>query len=132
MSLSDVIQAVCKEKGHEAMEGDGGTIVRVMTGPNRYQNVTVKLVTIKGAEFVKLVTGIGPVSGMNAERLRSALSVNYHLPYGHIAIDENENMVLCEVIPSGSLNSGTLSSTLEYIAKNADTYEKMIFGTDVY
>lgn len=132
MSLSDVIQAVCKEKGYESMDGDGGTIVRVMTAPNRFQNVTVQLVTIKGSEFVKLVTGIGPVSGMNAERLRSALAVNFHLPYGHIAIDENDNMVLCDVIAPGNVSKASLGSTLEYIAKNADTYEKMIFGTDVY
>jgi hypothetical protein len=81
--------------------------------------------------MVRFTTRIGNVLKLDGGRLRAALEVNFRLPYGCLAAD-GDQLVLTETRPLRTTTAESSGEAVEFIARQADAYEKFIFGTDVH
>jgi hypothetical protein len=81
--------------------------------------------------MLRFTTQIGPVDRLESTRLRSALELNFRLPHGCLAVD-GAHLVMTNTRPLKTTTPETSGAVIEFIARQADQYEKLIFQTDVH
>ena len=78
-----------------------------------------------------MCTRIGPVADLEEERLISALRVNAGLPHGALAV-VHDDLVMVEIRNLHSVDPEEMRPSIDDLARTADSYEKTLFGADVY
>ncbi len=129
MTLRELVEAICKKEKWEKGGEEGRAVLTVPQAGGRSQRVAVTEFKDEGAAHARFTSVVGPVSKLDAARLRNALELNFRLPHGSLAID-GDHLVLTETRPLGTTTPATSAAAIKFIAKQADTYEKFIFGTD--
>lgn len=131
MTLNEFIQAVSKLKGWKSTTQNGSAGFDVPQPGNRKQFVSVVEFQHDGQPLLRFTTQIGPAERLDARRLRSALELNVRLPHGCLAVDGG-HLVMTDTRPLRTTTPETSGNAIEFIARQADQYEKLIFQTDVH
>lgn len=130
MKLRELVDAICKAEGWSSRAEGAAFHVTVPQSGGRHQGVTAAEFREEGAPHVRFTSVVGPAAKLDAGRIRSALEINARLPQGCLALD-GDNLVLTETRPLGTTTPATSAAAVRYIAKQADTYERLIYGTDL-
>ncbi|HLY09553.1 MAG TPA: hypothetical protein VKW04_09645 [Planctomycetota bacterium] len=131
MTLRELIDGVSKIKGWKVLSEEGVTGFSVPQAGNRHQFVVMSEFRDEAHPMVRFTTRIGPVDRLESNRLRSALELNLRLPHGCLATD-GVHLVMTGTRPLGTTTSQTTADAIQFIAHQADQYEKLIFNTDVH
>jgi hypothetical protein len=129
MTLRELVDAVARTEGWKAVEDGGRWSLSVALGQGRSQ--TVALAEFKDNEepMVRFTTRIGKAAGLGEARTRAALELNLRLPHGCLALD-GDHLVMTATRPLRTTTPATSGDAIRFIARQADSYEKLIFGTD--
>lgn len=131
MTLKELVDAVLKVKGWKAGSEGGANGFNVPLAGGRHQFVTASEFKDDREPMVRFTTQIGPVARLEASRIKSALELNLRLPHGCLAID-GAHLVMTLTRPLKTTTAETSGVAVEFIAKQADQYEKLIYQTDVH
>jgi len=131
MTLNEFIEAVTKLKGWKSVTERGSLGFEVPQADSRKQFVAVSEFRDESQPMVRFTTRIGPADRLDPKRLRSALELNSHLPHGCLAVDAG-HLVMTNTRPLKTTTPETSGKVIEFIARQADQYEKLIFQTDVH
>jgi hypothetical protein len=131
MTLRELTKAVSKEKGWASKpDGDRVVLTLVLAG-DRMQDVAVSEFKDGDDPVVRFTSVIGKADILDARRLKSALELNLRLTTGCLAIDGG-NLVMTDTRPLRTTTSKSSAQAIEYLATQADKYERLIFGTDAH
>ncbi|HZE99452.1 MAG TPA: hypothetical protein VE981_20780 [Planctomycetota bacterium] len=131
MTLKELLEAVSKLKGWKSTAEQGVAGLDVPQAGNRRQFVSLVEFKDDSHPMVRCTTRIGPAGQLEPSRLRSALELNSRLPHGCLAVD-GAHLVMTVTRPLGTTTPQTTGDAVEFIARQADQYEKLIFKTDVH
>jgi hypothetical protein len=82
-------------------------------------------------EMARLWTLIGPAGKLTPTRLDAALSLNFNLPFGALAlIDGNLGRTVTFLVPA--VDEEEIEFALRSMAEVADRYERLIYGGDAH
>ncbi len=126
-TFGGLCRRVCEEQGWELLPSG----VRIPTEADRHQLVSLEFADQDGEEFVRLWTIIGDAARLDAARLEAALRLNMSLPHGALALHGGQ-LVMVETLPLHDAGAEEIRAALEYLASQADHYEKTMYGTDQY
>jgi hypothetical protein len=129
MTLRELTSAIAKERGW-ASKPDGARVVLTILLPDgRFQDVVVSDFKDGEDPVVRFTSAIGKADVLDAHRLRSALELNSRLATGCLAIEAGE-LVMTDTRPLRTTTSKSSAHAAEYLAAQADKYERLIYGTD--
>ncbi len=131
MTLRELIDGVSKLKSWEVISAEGSRGFNVPQAGNRHQFVGVSEFRDEAHPMVRFTTRIGPIDQLESTRLRSALELNLRLPHGCLATD-GVHLVMTATRPLQTTTAQTSADAVQFIAHQADQYEKLIFKTDVH
>jgi hypothetical protein len=131
MTLNELVDAVSRLKGWKTVNDQGVLSLAIPQSGNRKQLVAVTRFKDEALEMVRFTTRIGKTDQLNDARLRSALKLNLRMPHGCLAVDGTE-LVMTETRPLQTSTPETTGEALEFIARQADQYEQLIYKTDVH
>ena len=125
MALPEVFQKVCGANGWAC----DGNQVRIGLDGNRTQGVALDAFEHGNDRMIRAYSVIGESEALTETRLRSALSLNFGLPHGALAITSGK-LVLTDTFVAEDADAGEVEASLRFIAGMADRYERLIYGTD--
>ncbi len=131
MTLRELIDGVAKHRGWEIVSQEGARGFNVPQAGGRHQFVALTEFRDEAHPMVRFTTRIGPVDRLEATRLKSALELNLRLPHGCLATD-GVHLVMTGTRPLGTTTPQTTADAIQFIAHQADQYEKLIYNTDVH
>lgn len=105
------------------------TGINVSFGDGRHQLVQLEFFEEGREELVRLSTTIGSVSDLSREQLVVALETNAQLAHGALAI-QGEQLCMIDTLMVEASGPAEIEAAIEYLAREADDYERAIFGTD--
>jgi hypothetical protein len=123
--FTKLCESTCQDEGWKFLS-DG---IHAVWSDNRQQLVTIEFFEADGQEFARLSTRIGPIEELGEERLLMALRVNAGLPYGALAVAQ-QDLVMIDTHMLSDVDLEEVSASVKYLARTADSYEKSLFGTD--
>lgn len=131
MTLNELVESVSKLRGWKRVSAQGVVSLSVPQTGNRKQLIAVSEFKDEGHAMIRFTTQIGKTDRLEPARMRSALKLNLRLPHGCLAVDGTQ-LVMTETRPLRTSTPETTGDALEFMARQADTYEKLIYKTDVY
>jgi len=131
MTLKELIDSVSRLKTWRIISEHGEPGFDVPQPGSRKQFVSVAEFKDESQPMVRFTTRIGPADRLEPTRLRSALELNLRLPHGCLAIDGG-HLVMTTTRFLKIATAETTASAVEFIARQADQYEKLIYQTDVH
>ena len=120
-----VVDSVCSEQGWKR---DGDTL-EIPIDSGRRQRVEIEEFDFEGDLLVRFASGIGPTEHIEPLHLNTALRLNYGLPYGALALREDQ-LVLVDTVFADDPDSEEIEAVVRYLAETADHFERTMFGTD--
>ncbi len=123
--MSSIFEDVCERNGWDCIDNT----VTIKTTGGRSQTLHAEYVTEGGDEIMRIYTNVGPASGADEQRMRSALTLNFRLRYGAIAIRE-AHLVLVDTFLIKDADHDEVKKSVHFLAQTADQHERLIYGTD--
>ncbi len=124
-SFADILRTVCETRGWELLPSG----VNVVHPDGRHQLVGFEIVENDGRTLVRLVSTIGGAAELRTEHLEQALRANMSLAHGALAL-EGDELCMTDTLSLEESDPGEVEDAVAYLAKMADTYEQILFGTD--
>lgn len=131
MTLRTLVDGIVLAQGWKAAEDRGCFSLSVPQDRDRHQSVTLVEFKDDNEPMVRYTTQIGKADALVPPRLRSALELNSSLPHGCLAVADG-HLVLTLTRPLRTTTAETSGDAIRFIARQADMYEKLIFGTDIH
>ena len=131
MTLNELVDSVSKLRGWKTVNGQDGVTLAIPQAGNRRQIVAVSQFKDEGQAMVRFTTRIGKTDRLEPGRMRAALKLNLRMPHGCLAVDGTQ-LVMTETRPLKTSTPETTGDALEFLARQADQYEKLIYKTDVH
>ncbi|HLY73131.1 MAG TPA: hypothetical protein VKU80_03345 [Planctomycetota bacterium] len=131
MTLKELLDSVSRLKNWKVLSEDGTPGFDIPQAGRRKQFVSVAEFKEESQAMVRFTTRIGPADRLEPTRLRAALELNARLPHGCLAVDAG-HLVMTSTRFLGTTTAETSATAVEYIARQADQYEKLIYKTDVH
>jgi hypothetical protein len=131
MTLNELVESVSKLRGWKTASDRDGVTLSVPQSGNRKQVIAVSEFKDEGQAMLRFTTQIGKTDRLEPARMRSALKLNLRLAHGCLAVDGTQ-LVMTETRPLKTSTPETTGDALEFMARQADTYEKLIYNTDVH
>lgn len=131
MTLNELVESVSKLRGWKSAADPDGLTLSIPQSGNRKQVVAVSQFKDEGQPMLRFTTRIGKTDRLEAARMRSALKINLRMPHGCLAVDGTQ-LVMTETRPLKTSTPETTGDALEFMARQADQYEKLIYKTDVH
>ena len=128
-SLKDLVAEIAAGTRWRLDPDEQGFTFVVPQGKGRKQKVSLELVTYDAMPLVRITSIIGPRARLTPDRFEMALALNYHLPYGCLALTQTD-LVITETRPLKTTTPSTTGEAVRYIARQADLYEAQIFKQD--
>lgn len=126
-SFAAILRDVCTQRGWELLPSG----VNVVHPDGRHQIVGFELFENDGRMLVRLLSRIGGGGEWRQEQLEQALRANVALAHGALALDGDELCMIDTLLLEDS-DPGEVEAAVAYLAKMADTYEQILFGTDTH
>ena len=124
-SFAEILRGVCAERGCEFLPNG----VNVKHADGRHQVIQFELFELEGREMVRLISMIGDAGSLSQMQMEQALRANMNLAHGALALKDAE-LCMTDTLSLEESEAGEVDSAVAFIAKLADTYEKLLFGTD--
>jgi hypothetical protein len=124
-AFADACRQVCEAQNWELLPT--GIVVR--WGDGRHQLVSLEHFEFEREELVRLSSRIGEAHGIGLEQLQLALETNARLAHGALAIIDR-HLCMTDTLIVASADSAHIAAAVEYLARQADEYERTVFGTD--
>ena len=118
-------QDICADRGWIFEPGS----VEIPFENGRRQCVAIEFFSFEDQPLVRIHSVIGSTRKIGAHRLNTALSLNFRLPHGALAIHRDE-LVMVDTLMVEEADPAEISAAFAYLAENADHYEKTMFGPD--
>jgi hypothetical protein len=131
MTLNELVDSVSKLKGWKAVREKGIAGLAIPQAGNRKQVIAVSQFEDEGRAMLRFTSRIGETDDLEQSRLLSALKLNIRMPHGCLAVD-GTHLVMTETRPLQTSSPETTGDTLEFMARQADQYERLIYKTDVH
>ena len=131
MTLKELVESVSKLRGWKTLSDQGVLSLSIPQTGNRKQIIAVAEFKDEGQAMLRFTTRIGGADRLEPDRQRAALQLNLRLPHGCLALD-GDQLVMTATRPLKTSTPETTGDALEFIARQADTYEKLIYKTDVH
>ena len=127
--MKSLVESVCRSGGWAHVAHDRTAAITVALRAGRTQVVELVAFEHSDERLVRLTTRVGPKSGLSVSRYEKALLLNFSMPYGQMALD-GEHLVITETRPLETTTPEALSVLVQFIARQADLYEKVLFKQD--
>ena len=124
-SFADILRSVCRDCHWELLPSG----VNVKHPDGRHQVIHFELFESGDREVVRLTSMIGDASRMSREQMEQALRANMSLAHGALAL-KDDDLCMTETLSLKESDAGEIEASVTFIAEMADTYEKILFGTD--
>jgi hypothetical protein len=131
MTLNELVESVSKLRGWKTTNDQDGLALSIPQADNRKQAVAIAEFKDEGQAMLRFTTRIGKADRLEPERMRAALQLNLRMPHGCLAVD-GAQLVMTETRPLKISTPETTGDALEFLARQADQYEKLIYKTDVH
>jgi len=131
MTLNELVDSVSKLRGWKTVSDQGVVSLAIPQAGSRKQLIAVSEFKDEGQAMLRFTTRIGKTDQLDAARLRSAMKLNLRLPHGCLAVDGTQ-LVMTETRPLKTSTPETTGDALDFMARQADQYEKLIYKTDVH
>ena len=131
MTLNELVESVSRLRGWKTVSDQGLLSLSIPQAENRKQVIAILEFKDETQAMLRFTTRIGGAEGIVPDRMRSALQLNLRLPHGCLALD-GDQLVMTATRPLKTSTPETTGDTLEFMARQADTYEKLIYKTDVH
>src|SRR5262245_53176932 len=131
MTLNELVDSVSKLRGWKRVSDQDGVVLSIPQAGHRHQLVAVSEFKDEGQPMLRFTTHIGKTDRLEPDRMRSALRLNLRMPHGCLAVDGSQ-LVMTETRPLKTSTPETTGDALEFLARQADQYEKLIYQTDVH
>lgn len=131
MTLNELVESVSKLRGWKTTTDPDGVSLSIPQAGNRKQAIVVSEFKDEGQAMLRFTTRIGKTDQLEPARMRAALKLNLRMPHGCLAVDGTQ-LVMTETRPLKTSTPETTGDALEFIARQADQYEKLIYKTDVH
>jgi len=131
MTLNELVDSVSKLRGWKTVSDQDGVALSIPQSGNRKQTVAVTQFKDEGQPMLRFTTRIGKTDRLEPDRMRAALKLNLRMPHGCLAVDGTQ-LVMTETRPLRTSTTETTGDALEFMARQADQYEKLIYKTDVH
>jgi hypothetical protein len=131
MTLNELVESVSKLKGWKTVSDQGVVSLAIPQSRNRKQLVALSEFKDEGRAMLRLTTRIGKTDRVDSARMRSALKLNLRMPHGCLAVDGTQ-LVMTDTLPLRTSTPETTGDALEFLARQADQYEELIYKTDVH
>lgn len=123
--IETTVEAICNTNGWSRT----GSQVQVPIEGGRTQTVGVEQVREGDDEFIRLASVIGPSATLDLRRTTAALRLNANLRVGAFAI-MGEQFAIVDTVSLADADQATLEHSMAFLAKTADRYEQVVYGTD--
>ena len=123
--FADKCRQVCEAHDWELLP----TGVFVRFGDGRGQLVRLEFFEHELEELVRFSSVIGAIDSLSRERLVTALRANSGFAHGGLAIIDDDLCVVDTLIIAGA-EARAVAAVIEYLARSADEYERIVFGVD--
>ena len=120
-------QRICADRGWTFESGSA----LIPCSNERRQRVVFAFFSFEDQELVRLHTVIGSTNQIDSTRLNTALSLNFRLPHGALAIHKDD-LVIVDTLTLRETGADAISTAFAYLAETADHYEETMFGPDVH
>lgn len=124
-AFADLCRQVCASQNWQLLP----TGIHVQWGDGRHQLVRLEFFESGREALVRLSSTIGDVDGLSREQLGRALEANATLAHGALAIMTNE-LCITDTLMLENSDAAEIEAAVDYLARRADEYERMLFGTD--
>ena len=131
MTLHELLESICVLRGWKSSGAPGAVSLSIPQAGNRRQLVAVSEFKDENEGMVRFTTNIGQADRLDPAQLRSALKLNLRMPHGCLAVDGTQ-LVMTVARPLKTSTPETTADALEFLSRQADQYEKLIFKTDVH
>jgi len=126
-AFSKICRHVCQTQGWELLPT--GLVVR--WGDGRHQLVSIEFFEFEREQLLRLSSLIGPVASLDAVRFERILHTNAELAHGALAI-RNDELCMVDTLPLAAAEEPILTATVEYLARTADEYERLLYREDIH
>ena len=124
--FAESCRQACEQQGWELLP----TGVLVRCGEDRRQLVAIEFFEFDQEELVRISSVMGEVASLRRDQLAIALSSNMHLAHGAMAI-QGDSLCLVDTLPSDA-SAEEVAACIDYLARSADEYERLVYGADVH
>ena len=124
-AFADLCREVCESQNWELLPT--GIVVR--WGDGRHQLVSLEFFESGREALVRLSTTIGDAALLHRDRLVLALETNAALAHGALAIQGGQ-LCMTDTLMLEASGAEEIEAAIDYLARQADEYERSIFGTD--
>lgn len=131
MTLHELVESVCTLRGWKSSRAAGALTLTIPQAGTRKQQVAVSEFKDENEAMVRFTTSIGDADRLDPAQLRSALKLNFRMPHGCLAVD-GTRLVMTDARPLKTSTPETTGDALEFLARQADQYEQLIYKTDVH
>ena len=131
MTLRELAESLSKNERWALSAGRGTFTLVIPLSGGRTQKVTLREFAHEDAPMVRFTSSVGSSKSLDGERCRTALELNGRFPTGCLAIDE-EALIMTDTRPLKTTTPESSARAVRFIAGQADTYERHIYGTDTH
>jgi hypothetical protein len=129
MTLRELVEKMCSAESWTLAPSTEGWEIMIPQPKGRKQKVTATSFKDGPDSMVRYTSVIGDAGSVDDQRARTALELNARLPHGCLALADG-NLVVTETRPLRTTTSETSAAAVKYLAKQADTYERLIYSGD--
>jgi hypothetical protein len=123
--FADLCRKVCESQNWELLPT--GIVVR--WGDGRHQLVSMEFFESGREELVRFSTIIGEVESLRREQLITSLQTNATLAHGALSI-QGQQLCMTATLMTEEADAAEIEALIDYLARQADEYERIIYGTD--
>ena len=131
MTLEELVAKMCKAESWSPSPAGGGWGIEIPQPKGRKQKVYAAPFQDGKDAMVRYTSMIGDVNEVDDKRARMALEINAKMPHGCLAI-EGGHLVVTATRPLKTTTPESSAVAVKYLAKQADTYERLIYSTDTH
>jgi len=127
MKFQQLVEKVCEANEWTMTSGE----IHVPAPKGRSQAFRWKTFHDGAREMARLWTLIGPAEKLTPTRVHAALSLNFNLPFGALAIGDDHLCMTATFLVS-DVDEAEIETALRSMAEVADRYERLIYGGDAH
>ena len=129
MTLDDLVARMCKAEHWTSDRAGSGWEIDLPQPKGRKQKVFAVEFKDGADPMVRYTSMIGQAGKIDDSRARMALELNAKMPHGCLAI-EGGHLIVTGTRPLNTTTPESSAVAVRYLAKQADTYERLIFSGD--
>jgi hypothetical protein len=131
MTLDDLVARMCTAEHWTSERAGAGWGIELPQPKGRKQKVYAAAFRDGSDPMVRYTSMIGDSEKIDDTRARMALELNAKMPHGCLAI-EGGHLVVTATRPLNTTTPESSAAAVRYLAKQADTYERLIYSADTH